>query len=482
MPRKITPDGASTPSKARSVVPIPDTIEAIRGYPEKLVIFRVPASPYWWMRYFDGRHIKRSTKTTDKREAIKAAKAFCEELLVNKKLGVSNNPRKSSFALCAEAVIAEDERKAQRGELNRHYVKSQTQLIRKHIMDFFSRNDISAIGYAELDQFKSYLFGKKLASTTIKTHFVALKKIFDHAQRTAVIAATPLLPKVKKEDNARGFFSLPEYRLLRHTARRLVGSVSEVKQRIEREGEQIDRKLRNIAITREAELLIPFMVYSFIRPTDLKNMKHRHVIVRKDGLSFYLWMPLPKSKSHDAPITSMPRAAIFYRQLREHRLAQIGDAKADISDEYVFEAGQQNRDYAYQKITRQFDVILDTAGLRVSADGDDRTLCSLRHTSLMYRLRYGGDINPLVLAKNARTSVEMLQRFYLSKLEAAQFTADLHAQKASKRQRRDRATFIAPPQPKGSAPNPTGLPFPIPGLPFYRLVDGKLVSPDEEEK
>ena len=150
MPRKINQDGASTPSKARSVVPIPDTIEAIRGYPEKLVIFRVPASPYWWMRYFDGKHIKRSTKTTDKREAIKAAKAFYEELLVNKKLGVSNNPRKSSFALCAEAVIAEDERKAQRGELNRHYVKSQTQLIRKHIMDFFSRSDISAIGYAEL--------------------------------------------------------------------------------------------------------------------------------------------------------------------------------------------------------------------------------------------------------------------------------------------------------------------------------------------
>jgi hypothetical protein len=87
-----------------------------------------------------------------------------------------------------------------------------------------------------------------------------------------------------------------------------------------------------------------------------------------------------------------------------------------------------------------------------------------------------------VLAKNARTSVEMLQRFYLSKLEAAQFTADLHAQKASKRQRRERATFIAPPQPKGSAPNPTGLPFPIPGLLFYTLVDGKLVSPDEEEK
>ena len=467
-------------TKPRSVVPIPDTIESIRGYPEKLIIFKVPASPFWWVRYYDAKPIKRSAKTTDKAQAIKAAKVFYEELLVNKKLGISSNPRKSSFALCADAVIAEDKRKAERGELNRHYVKSQSQIIRKHIMGFFGRSEASAIGYAELDKFKTYLFDKKLAATSVKTHFVAVKKILDHAQRTGVIAATPLLPKVKKEDNARGFFTLPEYLLLRRTARRLVGSISEVKQRTERDGEQVDLKLRNIAITREVELMIPFMVYSFIRPTDLKNMKHRHLTVRKDGALNYLWMPLPESKGHVAPMTSMPRAAIFYRQLRESRLAQLGDPKADISDDYVFEPGQENRDYAYRKITRQFDVVLDTAGLRVSADGDDRTLYSLRHTSLMYRLRYGGEINPLVLAKNARTSVEMLQRFYLSKLETAHFTAELHAQKPSKRQRREKVTFTEPPQLVARATNPSGLPLPIPGLPIYKLVDGNVAQPDEE--
>jgi hypothetical protein len=42
-----------------------------------------------------------------------------------------------------------------------------------------------------------------LASASIKTHFVALKKVLDHAQRTGVIATTPLLRKVKKAGNAR---------------------------------------------------------------------------------------------------------------------------------------------------------------------------------------------------------------------------------------------------------------------------------------
>jgi hypothetical protein len=77
---------------------------------------------------------------------------------------------------------------------------------------------------------------------------------------------------------------------------------------------------------------------------------------------------------------------------------------------------QENRTYAYTKLTRQFDVILDTAKLRVAADGSDRTLYSLRHTSLMHHLQQGGDVNPLIFAKNARTSVEMLERFICLKL------------------------------------------------------------------
>jgi hypothetical protein len=75
----------------------------------------------------------------------------------------------------------------------------------------------------------------------------------------------------------------------------------------------------------------------------------------------------------------------------------------------------------------------------------------------------------------------MLQRFYLSKLETAQFTAELHAQKASKRQRRERATFTEPPKPKDRPSGPPGLPLPIPGFPVYKLVDGKLALPDEDE-
>jgi hypothetical protein len=40
----------------------------------------------------------------------------------------------------------------------------------------------------------------------------------------------------------------------------------------------------------------------------------------------------------------------------------------------------------------------------------------LRHTAITYRLLYGKGIDLLTLARNARTSVEMIERFYASQL------------------------------------------------------------------
>ena len=61
MPAAKSSKKAAAKPKSRSVVPIPSTIESIRGYPEKLIIFKVPASPFWWVRYYDGKPINLKT-------------------------------------------------------------------------------------------------------------------------------------------------------------------------------------------------------------------------------------------------------------------------------------------------------------------------------------------------------------------------------------------------------------------------------------
>lgn len=61
----------------------------------------------------------------------------------------------------------------------------------------------------------------------------------------------------------------------------------------------------------------------------------------------------------------------------------------------------------------------EVAGVGVNnSNGMKRTLYSLRHTAITLRLLCGGNIDLLTLARNARTSVEMIETCYSSNMEA----------------------------------------------------------------
>ena len=87
-------------------------------------------------------------------------------------------------------------------------------------------------------------------------------------------------------------------------------------------------------------------------------------------------------------------------------------------DDYLFQPEQKNRDYALRNLSRQFDQLLRLANLKEAAGGESRTLYSLRHTCIMNRLIKGDNISLLTLARSARTSVEMIDRFYAKHLTA----------------------------------------------------------------
>jgi hypothetical protein len=59
---------------------------------------------------------------------------------------------------------------------------------------------------------------------------------------------------------------------------------------------------------------------------------------------------------------------------------------------------------------KQLNAILDREGLKSDRDGQSRAAYSLRHTYICMRLMEGADIYQI--AKNCRTSVEMIERFY----------------------------------------------------------------------
>ena len=57
-----------------------------------------------------------------------------------------------------------------------------------------------------------------------------------------------------------------------------------------------------------------------------------------------------------------------------------------------------------------FNRILEETNLKVDREGQKRTAYSLRHTYICFRLMEGADIYQV--AKNCRTSVEMIQKYY----------------------------------------------------------------------
>jgi hypothetical protein len=62
-----------------------------------------------------------------------------------------------------------------------------------------------------------------------------------------------------------------------------------------------------------------------------------------------------------------------------------------------------------------FNTILTEEGLKTDLEGQQRTACSLRHTYICLRLMEGTDIYQI--AKNCRTSVEIIEKYYASHIK-----------------------------------------------------------------
>jgi integrase len=86
--------------------------------------------------------------------------------------------------------------------------------------------------------------------------------------------------------------------------------------------------------------------------------------------------------------------------------------------DFLFLPEVTNRKTAMVLMDVHFRRITEAAGVRQGPRNQSRTLYSLRHTAITFRLLYGSGVDLLTLARNARTSVEMVEKFYASELSA----------------------------------------------------------------
>jgi hypothetical protein len=173
---------------------------------------------------------------------------------------------------------------------------------------------------------------------------------------------------------------------------------------------------------------VVFMVNCFLRPSEWADLRHRHITVH-DGPDRHLEIAVINGKTGQRIVASMPRAVAVY----ERMIARSGNDP----DGFLFKFGYLNRQTAKERMRDQFEILLQETGLKVNGLDAKRPLYSLRHTSLMFRILYGDNVDHLVLAKNAGTSIEQLERHYLSHLTAGMKLATCIA--SSRRSGEDRA-------------------------------------------
>ena len=400
-----------TPSRT---VPIAETMTSIgRGFPDKLVIFQIPASSFWWVRYYTQKKIlKKSTKTKNKKTAIEFAKKFYEDILLRERnlLPLGSSP---VFKKVADELIIEQEQLIERGERSDKLNINDKQKLEKDILPRFGGMNLKDITYKHLNEYASLLSQRDLKPATINNHLNLIHKVLALGQRENLIQTIPQFPKVKREDSPRGWFNLDEYELLKETIKNQI---------------KLKANIRGHEITDEIRFLVTFMVNTFLRPSDIKHLRHRNIQVVNDK-NTYLRIQTDSSKTINSPIVSMQDAVGIYNDLIKFQISKERGIK---KEDFIFFPHLPNREFALQTMRRQFDHILDIADLKNTPTGAPRTLYSCRHSAIMFRLTMGESIDLLTLARNARTSVSMIERFYAKPLQGEMNIDKIQSMKRSK--------------------------------------------------
>lgn len=403
----------AVPAKNKSVknavknrlTPIPESIERMRGYPSTLIIYKTNASKYYWVRFFfNGKNRIKTTKCENSKDAKTFAVQFYKDNLLDTSASKQSN-KHSAFSVVANLFFESTERNS-----NTKTYQSDINRYKQNILPFFKQQDIDTITNAQLNEFVEELHKTKIKPATIKHHIVVLRKIMKFAIANQLMTNLPVFPRITgklQTSVKRDYLTKDEYEKVIKTAEKLA---------------EKKVKVRTQVITLQMKYLIQFMVNSFIRPSDLRVLKHKHIKKKGAGKDTWLTLNHPATKTNANEVQAMPATVGIYAS----QVQQLKDENLSVKpDDYVFFPQiRDNRTTSMEVISRLFKKIIEESKIEEKT-GKKITLYGLRHTAIMFRLIIG-NVDTLVLSRNARTSQNMIDKFYASHLTTDQVRRQLH--------------------------------------------------------
>jgi len=357
----------------------------------------------------------KNRRTTTKEESLAKAKDFAEDWFLELR-GKARSGDLISEKTFREAAI-QFEREYEiitEGQRNPIYVNDHKRRLKIHLIPFFGDMGLSKINAGHVQEYRIHRRekamkdrGKPPARNTMHQEMVTLRQTFKTAVRHGWLQNLPDLSEPYRASGKishRAWFSPEEYRQLYEATRKRMQHPKNPRYKWESE------QLHDYVL---------FMANTGLRPDEAKRLQFRDVsIVHDDATDETILEIEVRGKRGVGYCKSTSGAVRPFERLRDRNAAR----KAELNQQPL------PTDTIFPKTHHQlFNTILKEENLKKDREGQVRTAYSLRHTYICLRLMEGADIYQI--AKNCRTSVEMIEKYYASHIKTSLDAAAINIRK-----------------------------------------------------
>jgi integrase len=355
----------------------------------RVQVFMRPGSPHWQC---SSTVSGRQHRTTTKEESLSRAKDVARDWYLGLMGKYRSGELKSgkTFSDAAKRFINEFEI-ITKGERSPTYVKGHKDRLKNHLIPFFGPMVLTEITPGVVQDYRIHRKnngwrGKPPARSTLHQEIVCLRQVLATANRHGWLEYLPNLSppyKASGKVSHRAWFSPEEYKQLYKATRDRAAN---------------PKTKRWDVPSKNLHDLVLFMVNTGLRPDEALRLEYRDVAIVADEATGERILEIEvRGKRGVGYCKSMPGAVLPFRRLKERNMERASDL-------------------VFPTFPRElFNTILEELDLKKDRDGQPRTLYSLRHTYICLRLMEGADIYQI--AKNCRTSVEMIETYYASHIK-----------------------------------------------------------------
>lgn len=374
----------------------------------KLHVYRRPNSRHWQCSTFlHGKNWRVSTK----QDSLSLAKDFAEdwylELRGKSRAGILKVGK--TFQQAADQFLKEYEIITE-GERSKTYVAAFRMILRVHLLPFFGTKVLTEITPGLVQEYRIHRatsridktsgLPKRPARNTLHQEIIALRHVLKTANRHGWL---PFLPDISApykgsvKISHRAWFTRSEYKTLYEATRARAKNPRHPRWR------EASLQLHDYVL---------FMGNTGLRPDEASRLQFRDVAIIIDEATNERILEIEvHGKRGVGFCKSMPGAVAPYERVRDRQ------AKRQMDDETGQPATEpEETALVFGKVQKELlNSVLTETNLKFDREGRPRTAYSLRHTYICLRLLDGADIYQI--AKNCRTSVEMIEKHYAAHLK-----------------------------------------------------------------